>query len=182
VPEIQRIFTRIVREMKMAVNAYLVIDGILDRAPASRKRSTSCRSASGPHFGGDRHRLRRRGSAGRANFADLTVMKVLDKTPGSLDDCVTGDLRQKSKSSTTSRWPRSQEDYFKIQLADALITSIQFPVQPKSDGIRISFTYSKVKVSYNPEDDGAAGLHRPWLRRANARSRGNLRASRERCR
>ena len=48
-----------------------------------------------------------------------------------------------------------QEDYFKIHMEDALITSIQLSGSNENPVESISFAFSKIKVSYNPEEDGA---------------------------
>ncbi len=61
----------------------------------------------------------------------------------------------RSTSFTTSRWAKSQEDYFKIHMEKALITSIQTsPVQPRTRRNRSASLSNKVKVSYNPEEGG----------------------------
>ena len=49
----------------------------------------------------------------------------------------------------------SQEPYYKILLENALITSIQNSGSHENPVESISFAYSKIKVSYNPEEDGA---------------------------
>ena len=49
-------------------------------------------------------------------------------------------------------------------MEDALITSIQHSGSSENPMESVTFAYSKIKVSYNPEKDGALqGLHRQGL-------------------
>ena len=99
-------------------------------------------------------------------------MKVLDKTsPLLFDDCVTGNYLKKVDIIYDKPMGESQEDYFKIHMEDALITSIQLSGSTENPTESVSFAFSKVKVSYNPEEDGIAeGLHRQGLRRTQAQA------------
>jgi type VI secretion system secreted protein Hcp len=81
-------------------------------------------------------------------------MKVLDKTsPLLFDDCVTGNILEEVDLIYDKPMGDKQEDYFKIHLQDALITSIQLSGSQENPVESISFAYEKIKVSYNPESD-----------------------------
>jgi type VI secretion system secreted protein Hcp len=140
----------------MAVNAYLVLDGI-DGPSKSKKKAIDIMSFS---FGSSHSAMISSASggelkAGKANFQDLSVMKVLDKTSPELwAHCIKAIFVKKIEIFYDKEVDAKPEDYFKIELADALITSIQLSGSNEHPIESVSFTYSKVKVSYNPEDDG----------------------------
>lgn len=142
----------------MAVNAYLMIDG-RPGPSTSKENAIDILSFS---FGASQSAVIGAGSsggearAGRANVQDVTIMKVLDKTsPLLFDDCVTGNYLTKVDIIYDKPMGDSQEDYFKIHMEDALITSIQLSGSSENPVESISFAFSKVKVSYNPEEGGA---------------------------
>jgi type VI secretion system secreted protein Hcp len=142
----------------MAVNAYLVIDG-RPGPSTSKQDAIDILSFS---FGASMQAVIGAGSSGgearsgRANVSDVTIMKVLDKTsPLLFDDCVTGNYLKKVDIIYDKPMGDSQEDYFKIHMEDALITSIQLSGSSENPMESISFAFSKVKVSYNPEKEGA---------------------------
>jgi type VI secretion system secreted protein Hcp len=142
----------------MAVNAYLVVDG-RPGPSTSKKDAIDILSFS---FGASQTAVIGQGSSGgearsgRANVSDVTIMKVLDKTsPLLFDDCVTGNYLEKVDIIYDKPMGDSQEDYFKIHMEDALITSIQLSGSSENPVESISFAFSKVKVSYNPEEDGS---------------------------
>jgi type VI secretion system secreted protein Hcp len=140
----------------MAVNAYMKIK---DRPGPSQSKpehidilsfswGASMASTYGAGSSGSESR------AGRADLANLTVMKVLDKTsPLLFDDCVTGNILEEIDLIYDKPMGDKQEDYFKIHLQDALITSIQLSGSQENPVESISFAYEKIKVSYNPESD-----------------------------
>jgi type VI secretion system secreted protein Hcp len=141
----------------MAVNAYLFIDG--RPGPSTSKKDhidilsfsfgSSMSAVIGAGSSGGESR------AGRANLQDVTIMKVLDKTsPLLFDDCVTGNYLKKVDVIYDKPMGDNQEDYFKIHMEDALITSIQLSGSSENPMESISFAFSKIKVSYNPEEDG----------------------------
>ena len=142
----------------MAVNAYLVI---ADRpGPSTSKQDAidilsfsfgaSQTAVIGPGSSGGETR------AGRANLADISIMKVVDKvSPLLFDDCVTGNILKTVDIIYDKPMGDSQEDYFKIHMEDALITSIQLSGSSENPVESISFAFSKVKVSYNPEEEGS---------------------------
>ena len=142
----------------MAVNAYLVIDG-RPGPSTSKQGAIDILSFS---FGASMSAVIGAGSSGgearsgRANVSDVTIMKVLDKTsPLLFDDCVTGNYLKKVDIIYDKPMGDSQEDYFKIHMEDALITSIQLSGSSENPMESISFAFSKVKVSYNPEEEGS---------------------------
>jgi type VI secretion system secreted protein Hcp len=142
----------------MAVNAYLLIDG-RPGPSTSKKDHIDILSFS---FGASMQAVIGAGSSGgearsgRANVQDVTIMKVLDKTtPLLFDDCVTGNYLKKVDIIYDKPMGDNQEDYFKIHMEDALITSIQLSGSQENPVESISFAFSKIKVSYNPEEEGA---------------------------
>jgi type VI secretion system secreted protein Hcp len=144
----------------MAVNAYLVIQ---DRPGPSTSRTDAIDVLSFS-FGATMQHVIGSGSsggesrAGRANVSDLNIMKVLDKTsPLLFDDCVTGNVLLKVELFYDKPTGDAQADYFKIELDEALITSIQLSGSSENPTESLSFAFSKVKVSYAPEEDGKLG-------------------------
>jgi len=142
----------------MAVNAYLVIDG----RPGPSTSKTNAIDILSFSFGASMSAVIGAGSSGgearsgRANVSDVTIMKVLDKTsPLLFDDCVTGNYLTKVDVIYDKPMGDDQQDYFKIHMEDALITSINLSGSSENPMESISFAFSKVKVSYNPEEGGA---------------------------
>ncbi len=142
----------------MAVNAYLYIDGV--EGPSTSKpnhidvlsfswgvnqTSTYGAGASG-----------KEAKAGRADFSNLTVMKVLDKTsPKLADHCASGDILDKVYILYDKPVGDGQQDYFRIYLKDALITSVQLSGSNENPVESVSFGFQAVEVAYRPEkDDG----------------------------
>jgi type VI secretion system secreted protein Hcp len=142
----------------MAVNAYLIVDGI----PGPSTSKSGAIDILSFSFGASNTSVIGAGSsggearAGRANLSDVSVMKVLDKTsPLLFDHCTSGDYLKKVDILYDKPMGAGQEDYFKIHMEDALITSIQLSGSHENPVESISFAFSKVKVSYNPEENGA---------------------------
>ena len=142
----------------MAVNAYLIIDG---RPGPSTSKSNAIDILSFS-FGASQTSVIGAGSsggearAGRANLADVSIMKVVDKvSPLLFDDCVTGNFLASVDIIYDKPMGDSQEEYYKIHMENALITSIQHSGSNENPMESVSFSYSKIKVSYNPEDNGA---------------------------
>jgi len=142
----------------MAVNAYLKIDG---RPGASTSKQdhidvlsfsfgASMTHVIGPGSAGGEAR------AGRANINDLSVMKAVDKvSPLLFDDCVTGNVLKTVDLIYDKPMGDQQEDYYKIHMENALITSIQHSGSSENPMESISFAFEKYKISYNPEEGGA---------------------------
>jgi len=142
----------------MAVNAYLVIDG--RPGPSTSKQNAidilsfsfgaTQTAVYGPGSSGSETR------AGRADVGNITVMKVLDKTsPLLFDDCVTANILKSVDIIYDKPMGDDQQDYFKLHMENALITSIQLSGSNENPTESVSFAFEKVKVSYNPEKDGA---------------------------
>jgi type VI secretion system secreted protein Hcp len=144
----------------MAVNAYLVIDGI----PGPSTSKTNAIDVLSFSFGASQTAVIGAGSsggearAGRADVSNLTIMKVLDKTsPLLFDHCVAGNYLTKvdliyDKAMGSSS---NQQDYFALHLTDALITSLQLSGSNENPMESVSFAFSKIQVAYNPEEKGA---------------------------
>jgi len=142
----------------MAVNAYLIIDG-RPGPSTSKQNAIDILSFS---FGASQTAVIGVGSsggearAGRANLGDVSIMKVVDKvSPLLFDDCVTGNYLKTVDIIYDKPMGDDQQDYYKIHLENALITSFQNSGSNENPVESISFAYSKIKVSYNPEEGGA---------------------------
>jgi type VI secretion system secreted protein Hcp len=142
----------------MAVNAYLEIEGV-DGPSTSRQKCIDVLSFS---FGASQTATYGEGSsgqeakAGRANCQDLNIMKVADKTtPFLFDHCVTGNILKKVTLYYDKPVNDKQEDYFKLELEDALITNVQLSGSSEHPTETLSFAYQTIKVCYAAEkDDG----------------------------
>ena len=142
----------------MAVNAYLYIDGV--QGPSTSR--TDCIDILSYSWGVSNTSTYGAGAsgmeakAGRADFQELSIMKVLDKTsPLLFDHCVTGNILPTIDLFYDKPVGDSQADYFKIELTDALITSVQLSGSSENPTESVSFAYQKIVVAYNPEgDDG----------------------------
>jgi type VI secretion system secreted protein Hcp len=143
----------------MAVNAYLMIEGT--PGPSTSKKdaidilsfSWGASQTSTYQAGSSGHEAR----SGRANLSEVTVMKVLDKTsPELFDHCVTGNVLPKVTLFYDKATGSQQEDYFSLELTDAIITNIQLSGSNEHPVESLSFAYQKIKMGYNPEgDDGS---------------------------
>ena len=141
----------------MAVNAYLVIDG---RPGPSTSRQDAIDILSFG-FGSTQNSVIGSGSsggaarAGRADVSNVTIMKILDKTsPLLFDDCVTGNVLTSVDVIYDKPLGDQQEDFFKIHMDNALITSIQLSGSQENPTESVSFAFEKIKVSYNTEEQG----------------------------
>jgi type VI secretion system secreted protein Hcp len=141
----------------MAVNAYLMIDG----RPGPSTSKTDAIDILSFSFGASQTAVIGVGSsggearAGRANLQDITIMKVVDKvSPLLFDDCVTGNYLATVDIIYDKPMGDDQQDYYKIHMEDALITSVQHSGSSENPVESVSFAYSKIKVSYNPEEGG----------------------------
>ena len=140
----------------MAVNAYLKIDG----RPGASTSKKDCIDVLSFSFGASQQHViggsaGAESRAGRTEVHNLTVMKALDKTtPLLFDDCCTGNILKTVDLIYDKPMGDQQEDYFKIHMEGALITSIQHSGSNENPTESISFAFEKVKVSYNPEEGG----------------------------
>ena len=143
----------------MAVNAYLYVDGI--EGPSTSKTnfidiltfswgatqtSTYGTGASG-----------KESKAGRVDFSNLSIMKVLDKTtPLLFNACASGTIVDKVYilyDKPVGKDGTVQGDYFRIYLKDALITSIQLSGSNENPTESVSFAFQAVEVAYKAEQD-----------------------------
>jgi type VI secretion system secreted protein Hcp len=142
----------------VAVNAYLYVDGV--EGPSTSKPNcidilsfswgVSQTSVYGTGASG------KEAKAGRADFSNLTVMKVLDKTsPLLADHCASGNILKEVYMIYDKPVGDKQEDYFRIYLKDALITSLQLSGSSENPTESVSFAFQAVEIAYKPEkDDG----------------------------
>lgn len=143
----------------MAVNAYLIIDGIT--GPSTSKTgaidllSFSWGASNTATYGTGASG--KEAKAGRANLADLSVMKVLDATsPTLFSHCVSGDILKTVQLLYDKPVGDKQEDYYVINLKDALITSIQHSGTAENPMESLTIAYQAVEIAYKPEkDDGS---------------------------
>ena len=142
----------------MAVNAYLYVDGV--DGPSTSK--PGCIDVLSFSWGVSQTAVYGTGAsgkeakAGRANFSDLTIMKVLDKTtPLLCDHCATGDILKKVYLLYDKPVGDKQAPYFRIWIKDALITSVQLAGSSENPTESVSFAFQGVEIAYAPEkDDG----------------------------
>jgi type VI secretion system secreted protein Hcp len=139
----------------MAVNAYLVIDG-RPGPSTSRKDAIDVLSFS---FGGSQTSVMGASAsggetrAGRADIRNLSIMKVLDKTSPLLwDDMTTGNILKTAALYYDKPMGDSQQDYFKIELEEVLITHIDHSGSNENPVEALSMSFSRAKFCYNPED------------------------------
>lgn len=143
----------------MAVNAYLYVEGV--EGPSTSKTGfidilsfswgVSQTSTYGAGASG------KEAKAGRADFSNLTIMKVLDKTsPLLADHCASGDILKKVYILYDKPVGNEQQDYFRIYLQDALITSVSLSGSNENPTESVSFAFQAVEIAYKPEkDDGS---------------------------
>jgi len=143
----------------MAVNAYLFVDGV-EGPSTSKTNHIDILSFS---FGVSQTQTYSAGSsgkeakAGRADFSNLTIMKVLDKTsPLLFDHCASGNILPKVYILYDKPVGDQQQDYFRIWCKDALITSVQLSGSSENPTESVSFAFQATEVAYKAEkDDGS---------------------------
>jgi type VI secretion system secreted protein Hcp len=149
----------------MSVNAYLYIDGI-DGPSTSRLNHIDVLSFTwgvrqtavyGAGASG------KEAKAGRADFSNLSIMKVLDKTTSLLcDHCATGNVLKEVYIVYGKPLGGQQDDYFRIWLKDALITSVHLGGSNENPTESVSFAFQGVEIAYKPEkDDGSLDAATP---------------------
>src|SRR5450432_1258907 len=142
----------------MAVNAYLYVDGV--EGPSTSR--TGCIDVLSFSWGVSQTSTYGAGAsgkeakAGRADFANLSIMKVLDKTtPLLADHCATGNILPKVYIVYDKPVGDKQQTYFRIWVKDALITSVQLSGSNENPTESVSFAFQGVEYAYAPEkDDG----------------------------
>jgi type VI secretion system secreted protein Hcp len=142
----------------MAVNAYLYVDGV--EGPSTSR--TGCIDILSFSWGVSQTSTYGAGAsgkeakAGRADFSNLSIMKVLDKTtPLLCDHCATGNILPKVYIVYDKPVGDKQQVYFRIWVKDALITSVQLSGSNENPTESVSFAFQGVEYAYAPEkDDG----------------------------
>ena len=140
----------------MAVNAYLLIDGI--PGPSTSKPNavdvlsfsygTSQTATYGVGSSG------KESKAGRADFSNLSIMKVLDKTtPFLFQACVQATVIPTVTLVYDKPVGGTQQDYFKITLGDAIVTSHQQSGSQENPTESVSFAFQSIEISYAAEND-----------------------------
>ena len=143
----------------MAVNAYLYVDGV--EGPSTSR--TGCIDVLSFSWGVSQTAVYGAGAsgkeakAGRADFSNLSIMKVLDKTsPLLCDHCASGDVLKKVYLLYDKPVGDKQAPYFRIWIKDALITSVQLSGSNENPTESVSFAFQAVEIAYAPEkDDGS---------------------------
>ena len=143
----------------MAINAYLEIDGV--EGPSTSK--PNCIDILSFEFGASQTCVYGEGAsgheakAGRGSVSEVTIRKVTDKTtPHLFDHCVTGNILPKVTLYQDKPVGDKQEDYFKVELTDAILISHNINstgTQVPTETLNIAF--QTITVSYAAEkDDG----------------------------
>ena len=140
----------------MAVNAYLIVDSI-DGPSTSKPNAIDVLSFS---FGTSQTATYGVGAsgkeakAGRADFSNLSIMKVTDKTtPFLFEACVKGTILKSVQLLYDKPVQGTQQDYFKITLGDALVTSCQQSGSSENPTESVSFAFQSIEVAYAAEND-----------------------------
>ncbi|HBY60833.1 MAG TPA: hypothetical protein DEH78_13505, partial [Solibacterales bacterium] len=140
----------------MAVNAYIIIS----ERPGPSTSKTNATDILSFSFGVSNQATYQAGSSGsesrtgRANVSDVTIMCVADKNlPLYFDDCCTGNNLGTATLLYDKPMGDGQEDYFKIEMEDVILTSVQMSGSSENPTVSISMAFEKVKVGYNPESD-----------------------------
>jgi len=140
----------------MAVNAYLVIDGI--NGPSTSK--TNAIDILSFSFGASQTAVYGVGAsgkeakAGRADFSNLSIMKVTDKTsPFLFEACVKASILPKVTLFYDKPVKGEQKDYFKVTLKDGLVTSHQLSGSNENQSESVSFAFQAVEIAYAAEND-----------------------------
>jgi type VI secretion system secreted protein Hcp len=102
------------------------------------------------------------GGAGKANFADLSFMHLLDKaSPVLMQKCATGD-HIKEGTLVSRKAGKGQQEYLIIKMNDILVTSVQPSGSSEHPMESVSIQCSKIDLEYKPQKaDGSldAGVH-----------------------
>lgn len=138
----------------MAVNAYLIIDGVEGQSTTRKKAIDIYSFSFGASLPTSFSQSTGESRAGRADLSDVVVAKAVDKTtPLLFQHCVTGNFFKKVEIVYDKPMGTKQEDYFKLQMEDAVISSISLSGANENPMENLSFAFKKIKISYNPEKD-----------------------------
>ena len=142
----------------MAVNAYLIVDGLT--GPSTSKTgaidilSFSIGASNTSTYGAGASC--QEAKAGRADLSNLSIMKVLDKTSTTLfNHCCSGDVLKSVIVLYDKPVGTEQADYYRVYLSDALVTSIQQSGSNENPTESVSFAFQAIEIAYKAEkDDG----------------------------
>ena len=142
----------------MAVNAYLHIEGV-DGPSVGRSGMIDILSYG---FGATQTATYSAGpsgqqpKAGRVDFNNLTITKVTDaSSPVLYYNCATAVILSNVYILYDKPIGDKQQDYYRIYLHDAVITSIQSSGHKEETTETVSFAFAAVEIAYKPEkDDG----------------------------
>jgi type VI secretion system secreted protein Hcp len=144
------------KETNLAVNAYLYIDGI--EGPSTSK--DNCIDIVSFSWGVNQTSTYGAGQsgkeakAGRADFSNLTITKVLDKTtPYLCAHCASGDILDEVYVLYDKPVGDKQEDYFRVYLKDALITNVHLSGSNENPTETVSFAFQATEIAYRAEND-----------------------------
>jgi type VI secretion system secreted protein Hcp len=145
----------------MAVNAYLFVDGVT--GPSTSK--TGAIDILSFSFGASNSSTYGVGSsgqestAGRVDFQNLTIMKVLDATSPILSQhCWSGDILKDAYIIYDKPIGADQADYFRVYLGGPIIVAIQQTGSSENPTESVTFAFQQVEVAYKPQqDDGTLG-------------------------
>jgi type VI secretion system secreted protein Hcp len=142
----------------MAVNAYLTIETI--PGPSTSKQnaidilSFSWGAAQTASYGVGASG--QESKSGRADFGNLSVMKVTDKTtPFLFDACVKATNIGKVTLVYDKPVNGSPQDYFKITIDDVIVTGVQLSGSAENPTESVTFAYQSIEVAYAAEKDDA---------------------------
>jgi type VI secretion system secreted protein Hcp len=140
----------------MAVNAYLVIDGV-DGQSQSMKNAIDIESFSfGSALVGADMSSQESRHGGRPNLSDITVTKMTDSVSPTLwQHCISGDYLKKVEVIYTRVDGKQQVPFFKVILEMALITSWQVGASTEHPQESLSLTFKKISLAYASEAKGA---------------------------
>jgi type VI secretion system secreted protein Hcp len=145
----------------MAVNAYLFVDGVT--GPSTSKTggidilSFSFGASNSSTYGVGSSG--QESTAGRVDFSNLTIMKVLDATSPILSQhCWSGDILKSAYVIYDKPIGADQADYFRVYLGGPIIVSIQQSGSSENPTESVTFAFQQVEVAYKPQqDDGSLG-------------------------
>jgi type VI secretion system secreted protein Hcp len=143
----------------MAVNAYLTIETITNGPSTSRQGAidvlshsitTSNTATYGVGSSGQESK------AGRADFGNLSVMKVTDATtPFLFSACVNGTNVGKVVLVYDKPVNGQPQDYYRITIDDALVTSHSISGSSENPTESVTFAYQSIEIAYAAEKDDA---------------------------
>jgi type VI secretion system secreted protein Hcp len=140
----------------MAIDAFLYIDGrtgpSLKRSGAIDIMSFSFGASMASSYGAGRSGGE--AATGNASASDVSVMSVGDGlTPELFRDLCSGHIFTTVKVEYEKPIGDEQTPFFKVEMEDAFLTSVQLSGSSENPMVSMSFAAEKIKVSYNPQDN-----------------------------